>query len=816
MNRSNQRLVLRRLGNALKMGAGVAALTTAAWTLPALAQSTASQMDEIIVTGARNQPQIGGLIVDETAPKSRSTITQEYLSTQSAGQSALASINLLPGVNFTNNDSYGSSGGNLRMHGFDSARISLTLDGIPLNDTGNYAIYSNQLVDEELLNKVTVNTGTTDVDSPTASATGGTVNLQTRRPLDDAHAAISASVGSFNERRVFGVIDTGRFGPNGSLSAYISGSYQDYDKFKGSGDEQKEQVNAKIYDDLGGGDFIALTAHYNANRNYSYYTESRATIAQNYFADYGTSGSWVPQTATPGKADSPNSNDANYYLLHPNPSNTGNFRGQSRIHLSDDVMLTVDPYFEWTLANGGGTLNLKESDLRLIGNSKAKGVDLNGDGDFLDSVLVYAPSNTNTFRSGVTTSVIWQINDQNRFRLGYTLDYGRHRQTGDLQTINADGSPQDVFGSKYGNGIYSVDGTQLENRNRYSIAELNQVSAEYTWKGFDDKLEVVPALRMPFFTRFLNQYCDTYKTLDKNVGSLSANQYCTSGVVPANSQATNFYSAPFKQTKNFNEPLPSLGISYQVTDNDQIYFQGSEGFSAPKTDDLYGVLTDPNAVAPEKSYNFEVGERHQQGNLMTSIGGWYTRYINRIVSSLDPNDPTLTVDRSLGRVDLYGIDVEGGYRASDKINFYLSASWIHSEVKQNITSNGIIIPTQGKMLVDTPEYTVSARVDYHIIDPLSVGLEAKYTGERAATDVNDEMVTPFTVLNFDARYALPDTYGFTGSYLQFNINNLADKRYLNTISSSNTALGVNGVKGSTPYYLVGSPRAFMGTLHLEY
>ena len=56
----------------------------------------------------------------------------------------LDSINVIPGVTFTNNDAYGSAGGQLTIRGFSSDRISLTFDGIPLNDSGNYAIYSNQ------------------------------------------------------------------------------------------------------------------------------------------------------------------------------------------------------------------------------------------------------------------------------------------------------------------------------------------------------------------------------------------------------------------------------------------------------------------------------------------------------------------------------------------------------------------------------------------------------------------------------------------------------------------------------------------------
>ena len=72
--------------------------------------------------------------------KERSTITSEFLNTAlPAGQTVFQALNYMPGVNFTNNDPYGSSGGDIRIHGQDGNHISLTLDGMPLNDTGNYA-----------------------------------------------------------------------------------------------------------------------------------------------------------------------------------------------------------------------------------------------------------------------------------------------------------------------------------------------------------------------------------------------------------------------------------------------------------------------------------------------------------------------------------------------------------------------------------------------------------------------------------------------------------------------------------------------------
>src|SRR3546814_15920834 len=86
-------------------------------------------------------------------------------------QTILDTINMVPGVSFQNNDAYGSSGGQLTIRGFSSDRISLTFDGVPLNDSGNYAIYSNQQLHPELIEQVHTNLGTPDVDSPTAPTT---------------------------------------------------------------------------------------------------------------------------------------------------------------------------------------------------------------------------------------------------------------------------------------------------------------------------------------------------------------------------------------------------------------------------------------------------------------------------------------------------------------------------------------------------------------------------------------------------------------------------------------------------------------------
>ncbi len=406
----------------------------------AMAQSTGTDAVEQVVVTASSLKNQNGAIVQQVVPKSRSTITQDFIARQVPGQTILDSLNLLPGVNFSNNDAYGSAGGDITIRGFDSQRIALLQDGIPLNDSGNYAIYPNQQMDSELISKVDVNLGTTDVVSPTAAAAGGTINYVTRKPTVEFGGVFEAQAGDGNFRRFFGVIDTGKVGPWGT-SAWFSYADAINDVFNGPGKIHKKQLNARIYQPLGdNGDFVSLIANYNENRNNFI---NRMTLAQ-FQAGTGvgyarstcarpTPVAGTAQTDSASTTNPPPTGGGSCYLNNINPSNTGNIRGQSLFHIGENFILTADPYFQYTLANGGGRGLFNESGTGtgsglIRGNRTTGGQDLNGDGDILDSVLLYAPNTTNTRRYGITSSLIWKFAEGQSLRAAYTYDEAHHRR----------------------------------------------------------------------------------------------------------------------------------------------------------------------------------------------------------------------------------------------------------------------------------------------------------------------------------------------------------------------------------------------------
>jgi len=801
----------------------------------AFAQSTGTaEVDELVVTGAKGPATIDGAMVVETAPKSRYTITQDFIARQADGQTILQTLNLVPGLVFMNNDAYGSSGGSTRLHGQDSAHIGLLIDGVPLNDAGNYASYSNQQSDPEVIEQANVNTGSTDADTVTASATAGVIQYTTLKATKERGLTAKAALGTDNYHRLFVLAQTGEFGPYGTRG-WVSASYQNYDKFKGLGDLTKKQFNARIEQDLGKeGDFVALNLQYNENRNTFYYqpylgtaTGSIASEVSQYGWDVDYNTAWTQPTAVAGSVDTvPTGNSSTflgYYGLRVNPSNTGTVRGQGRFTLAPNLKLTVDPSFNYTLANGGGSTNMSETGFQVVGASGA-GVDLNGDGDTRDTVQLYSPSNTNTRRYGLNTSLIWDMSDHHRLRLAYAYDEGHTRQTGEYSTILG-GYPSDVFSGKdgYGEAILSADGAVAQKRDRLSIATFKQWSLEYRGEFLDERLVASLGVRLPTLDRELHQYCYS------QAGSSTA--YCTTRTptttaaladgavaqVVTFGTSTTKYFTPFSAERSYDDVLPNVGLSYRIGEAHTVFANYAEQMSAPKVDNLYTLTStgELGSAEPETGKTVEVGYRFRSPRVMASASVYQTDIENRIVSTRDPTDDTY-IDRNVGAVKIKGVDAQVQAQFTEAFAGYFSAAYTDAKLQDDLFISTALgyAATKGKQVVETPEWTFAGRLTYDI-GPVALGVQAKYVGERWATDVNDLKVDAFTVVDIDVRYDLA-ALGWKNSYVQLNVTNLFDEQYYSVLSGTTTSATPGAAGYAQPYAYVGAPRAAVVSLKTSF
>ncbi len=501
---------------------------------------------------------------------------------------------------------------------------------------------------------------------------------------------------------------------------------------------------------------------------------------------------------------------------------------QSLWNLSDNLKLTFDPSWQYTMANGGGSTAMAETpsatsaDIRVRGTSGAAGVDLNGDGDLLDTVRFYSPNTTNTKRWGATTSLIWDINDDNRVRFAYTWDRARHRQTGMFGPLSETGVPENVFAGREGDRVLAADGDIIRGRDRFSIAELKQYALEWRGQFDEDKLTATIGLRAPYFTRELNQYCYTPNGGNGNSGSIGVRGgvLCTSRspnatlangnvtfVTPMTGAPVEFI-APYSETVKFDDLMPNAGLTFAPWDKHMFYLSYAEGLSAPRTDNLYAVvrLLDGSIGRPtpesETTKAYDLGWRLNGDAMLASVAVYQIDYKNRIVATFNA-DKGYSEDRNVGDVKVRGLDAQVGRRFGEQFTLTGSVSYNDSELA------GSLDPLlDGKQLVETPEWTYALRAEYEPMEDLRFALQGKKVGDRFGTDNNDEVAPSYTVVDFDASYSFK-VPGIKSAQVQLNVINLLDEEYYGNISS-----GTGG--SSVAFYAIGAPRTITATLKFNF
>lgn len=842
------------------------AIVAASLATPALAQSTGSaEFDKVIVvTGSKTDRGIAGVVTPDTS-KAKAELNQAWIAHQVGGQSVNDIINYLPGVSYTNNDPYGGTSGNLWIRGFDASRISETFDGITLNDDGNYALYGGELLDTEVIDKVTVNLGTTDVDSPTSSATGSTINFTSHMPSDKLGARFNGGVGTDNYWRVFGMIETGQFTAAGTKAWLSASKSRNSSPFNNYSKIDRQQFNGKIFQPLGSnGDFLWLGGFYVVLRNN--FAGSDPLAVTPYAADAGTGFTYFPNSfknayynytpCTTSTTATPNT-CGTAFEYRPNPANLLNLRAALKVSLAPNLVFTLDPSYQFTKANGGGTTGMYESYKTVgadttatgyINGSYYLGEDLNGNGNMTDKVQMYVPSQTKTHRVALTSSLRYDITSSQTVRLAYAFARSMITQSGEATFLNSDGSPLNVYATNA--AVTDSNGNLIEKRDTFSIAELNQISGEYRGQFFDKALTVTAGVRAPFVHRVLTNYCFTTSVSNvtcafgaSGVAYGAANPYSYNGTTPTGA------AAPQSRKYNYSVVLPNIGFTYKIGKGHEVFGNYSKGFQAPQTTALYNSFYYPQGTVgaeprPEKSDNFDLGYRYNDSRLSTQVDLWYTHFANRLGQAYDPIQQ-ISIYENLGPVERYGIDANVAYKITPKVLAYGFVSWMHSRIEGNVdngacpTTGAVSVAvgqivcvggegylnTAGKVESAAPHLTLGGRLQGEA-GPVTLGLQAKYTGERY---VNDENVGYFTstgasqypaktagyaTVDLDVRFSLKQIGLNEKSYVQFNATNLLNHYYVGSMTATTNAVASASSYVNTAY--VGAPRAFIASLNIAY
>lgn len=718
-----------------------------------------------------------GQIVAEDSDKARSQITRSAIENALPTESPYQLIDTLPGVNATSQDATGLFGGTLSIRGFNSDQIGFTIDGAPVNDSGNFAVYPQEYVDSENLEQIFVTQGSTDTDAPHIGATGGNIGIVSSNPKDYFRVKGVQTFGQLNMYKTFARLDTGKI-LNDTTTAYFSVSKAKADKWRGDGKADRLHIDTKVITKLSPGNQVSLGILYNDATNNFF---KRVTKAQydkgNYDYDYATTfpGRLAPAYGTKQDESVPVNgvSRSDYYGLQVNPFRNALITLNGSFQLADNLRLDISPYYWYGYGNGSFGTYLQEGG---SGVPVTQVQDLNGDGDTLDKILMYRSSVTKTHRPGITTKLTWQ-NYVHKVVLGLWYERADHRQTQPYTAVDASGNPI----SKWGESAYALDGNGdiYQGRNYQTITTVVQPFITDTMTLADDRLKLNVGIRMPHTTRQGTNY-------------------------PSAGRGLNDY---YEVSRTYNEVLPSVGATYFLTPEQSVFGNVTKNFRAPANYTLF----DPGRaedIKPETSTNIDLGYRYDGKFVTASATAFYVNYKNRQAQAVDENG--VFQNYNVGNVHTKGLELEAGTKPINGFSVYGSLTYTDavtaSDYVTYVSGKQVVVPTSGKQYVNAPKWLAALDLNYQQ-GRFFGNFKTRYTGLRYSTVLNDESIPGYVTNDLSVGYKFADAGYFKNPTLRFNVSNLFNRKYLNSIEGTTVnAQTYEGLSGRSPTYMPAAPR----------
>ncbi|CAN5319952.1 TonB-dependent receptor [soil metagenome] len=762
-----------------------------------VAHAQTTDAGKVTVTGEGDK--VGtGLIIQEDTPKGKSTVTKAQLDKQRATSNPYQALTLLPGVNSNSFDATGLFGGNLRVRGFNSDQMGFTIDGAPVNDSGSFTVFPQEYTDAENTCEISVTQGATDTDAPHIGASGGNIGITTCGPEDVQRIRLAQTLGSLNLTRTFVRFDTGLY--NG-FKAFVSYSHSEADKFRGSGGANRDHVDAKAEFKTGDLSITAGILYNNAYTN-NYRSLTIAQASSNRYLDFNDN---IPQHLTPVRGTAQNeasiASGVAYYKYAVNPFD--NYLATSKIayQLNDKMRVSLEPYFWYGYGTGG---TQQTSIAESAGGTRLGGgiADINGDGDTLDTVMVYRSSVTETFRPGTYLKFQTDLDNQH-ILTGIWIERARHNQTQPATHVFNDGS----IGNRWlqidddNDFIAHADGSLYQGRNQFTITNAQSVFASDMIELLDSKLAITPGI--------------SYKHVARSFTN--------------NANDGNFQGFDYAYKPSYNKWLPSLAGRYQFTPEWQVFADVAKNMKVPGNFTFQsGLVGNPvivngvpqsavvnvnSSVKMETSVNSEIGARYAGELATASVTGYYVKFKNRIAAAYNP-DFGRSLDFNVGDSTIKGFEGEIGSTPVYGFSGYLSASYTKSTIDNDLrTGANVFADTSGKQYPDTPKYMTAASLQW-ADGPYLANIQTKYTGKRYNTLVNDLSIGGYTSTDLNLAYQLPDMYGVKKPIIRFNVSNLFDKKFLLASSGSGSQFTTNAAGNPSVY--IGAPRFFSVSLQADY
>jgi iron complex outermembrane receptor protein len=666
------------------------------------------------------------------------------------GTSPLKVLDKLPGVNFQSADPFGAYewSTSFSIRGFNQGQLGYTLDGVPLGDMSygnNNGLHISRAISSENIGSVSVSQGAGALGTASSSNLGGTVQFFTLAPSDERALTFSQTFGSDSTSRTFARVDTGLV--NGVFKAYLSGTRQRTDKWKGEGGQDQDQWNSRFVFNFGDNSLTGFL-NYSDRKEIDYQDMSLEMIRRlgsnwdNYQPDWQRAVNAAKGVFTGGVTSL---DDAYYSAGGLRKDTLGGLTLDLHLAPSVDLKTTIYHhdnkgqghwYTPYVATNAANPISLRTTEYSI-------------------------------YRDGVTSDLSWEIGD-------HTIAAGlwgeRNNHTASRNYYGVTGPADTMY---YLSNPFATDWKQN------FITTTSQYYLQDTLALMDGKLKINAG----------------FKSLDVDIKATNIVGTRAAGDLDANKK--------FLPQAGFNYALSSDDEVFGSASKNMRAHQ--PGVSGPFSQTQAAYNAGVASLKPETSTNVDLGYRFKRASLQGSLAVYSAKFDDRQLSVATcagiVGCPSTFVN--VGKVDTKGVEAIAVWKFNREISWFNSYTFNDSKYKSNYMDGATLVAVSGKTVVNAPRQLFNTEVSYEG-GAWFARLGGKYTGKRYYTYLNDNGVPSFWLANLSGGYKLKSLGWAKELSLQVNVTNLFDKQYISTI-------GTNGFQASDPNgtaqtLLTGAPR----------
>ena len=245
--------------------------------------------------------------------------------------------------------------------------------------------------------------------------------------------------------------------------------------------------------------------------------------------------------------------------------------------------------------------------------------------------------------------------------------------------------------------------------------------------------------------------------------------YETSGI---NSNLTEFIV-----DENYTFFNPKVGITYELNDNNDLYFSYARANREPSRDDFEN---NPN-VAPEQLNDFEFGWRHNKGNFSFNANFYAMLYNEQLVLTGNIDNVGNPIRTNSGESYRLGLELEAIIPVTPKLTLQPNATISTNRNRETITEfNGGLVNLGATDIAFSPELIAANAIVFQPVQNLQLSLLSKFVGEQFMSNTEAELsrLDSFFVNDLNLTYTIKTKSIFDSVVVTGLVNNIFNEKFV--------------------------------------